>query len=906
MSLEARYLYVLATLLADPVGLTNYVTQLRALRGLATTPDNVARFLAQWAINVVSFRDRDSIMIRFRYDPNPIKPGGWLVPLDPSQPDPIPTPHTVWSCKRPELLISETLALHDRRTEDTNLEVPVPTNTTSGLDNGTHANPGYIGDSPPGHDPNFDSRFKPQGSLFVEIYNPWSAQEPVPGELKDAAGTGISLTRLSTQPDSSGNYNPVWRLVTVDGSQGALDPDDPNVAQQPLIERGVYFVGPTRASVLPPALPPAVNQVVFRPEDTEEARIAPILPGRYAVIGPGESGDSGASVTYLGFIQNKDPSTVDPNNTRRIVLNPSSNPAASGQVAVFNGDINGDGIPDNDLDPTRVTIQPPTAVVINTTTAVGQPQRLSISEPRGGYPPADPNGGQYTTTGYPRAYDIPLDQQLWGVSTMAAAIADNARSDNIKVIHLQRLANPLLPYDPNVGSATYNPYLTIDSMPVDLAAFNGITAANDPQAKTAPAVPPASYLYARQRGQHNSAAGTNNLWRQEPLGLAPTANTALVPANTRNHVMNIALNHSLGFLNDPFGVPGLVAGYPGDPSTPFPWLTWNNRPFVSQLELLLVPPFKSRDLLYYYDLAAGASNPYNNVLQPYPHLLDLFSSGTAGTSTQLHRLLEYVGVASPFVGAETQASPSLAAGSAGHAFHPPFNRISAYREPGRINLNTIYSLDVFYGLMMGFPAMNSPGFWQTFVASRQGNTAPTANVLGCITGSPTEFARPFRSYAGGQLVPLPTLTPNPEINATLLRTDPTSATRPLFQFDATIGGSIGDYNNPDRNPFFRYQGLERLGNLVTTRSNVYAVWITVGYFEVTPASSLPGYAALTPAQRQAIYPDGYTLGRELGVDTGEIERHRAFYIIDRTIPVGFQRGQDLNADKAILVNRFIE
>ena len=55
-----------------------------------------------------------------------------------------------------------------------------------------------------------------------------------------------------------------------------------------------------------------------------------------------------------------------------------------------------------------------------------------------------------------------------------------------------------------------------------------------------------------------------------------------------------------------------------------------------------------------------------------------------------------------------------------------------------------------------------------------------------------------------------------------------------------------------------------------------------------------------------MHPDGYQLGRELGMDTGEIERHRAFYIFDRTIPVGFQRGQDLNVEKAILVSRFIE
>ena len=56
----------------------------------------------------------------------------------------------------------------------------------------------------------------------------------------------------------------------------------------------------------------------------------------------------------------------------------------------------------------------------------------------------------------------------------------------------------------------------------------------------------------------------------------------------------------------------------------------------------------------------------------------------------------------------------------------------------------------------------------------------------------------------------------------------------------------------------------------------------------------------------ANHPDGYQLGPELGSDTGEIERHRAFYIFDRTIPVGFVRGQDLNVEKALLLRRYIE
>ena len=165
----------------------------------------------------------------------------------------------------------------------------------------------------------------------------------------------------------------------------------------------------------------------------------------------------------------------------------------------------------------------------------------------------------------------------------------------------------------------------------------------------------------------------------------------------------------------------------------------------------------------------------------------------------------------------------------------------------------------------------------------------------------------------GSMVPTLTTLPNPlqptrEINATLLREAPTAG-KPLFSFTDSSA-----YDNTDRNPYFRYQGLQRLGNLVTTRSNVYAVWITVGYFEVTPApttaSNPPSKHSdgtpFTAADYKTVYPDGYQLGRELGVDTGEVERHRAFYIIDRTLPVGFQRGQDLNTEKSILVNRFIE
>jgi hypothetical protein len=254
------------------------------------------------------------------------------------------------------------------------------------------------------------------------------------------------------------------------------------------------------------------------------------------------------------------------------------------------------------------------------------------------------------------------------------------------------------------------------------------------------------------------------------------------------------------------------------------------------------------------------------------------------------------------------------------------------REPGRVNINTITDRRVWQGIMNNLPdgtAVGTPAStesWQKLIGSRRGYGANDSDVMiGAPTAPgksvlPTFFANPFRSYAGLYLVPIPEMqivnfTTGPtlstmahpvltgefwrnEIDSTLLRVDQTTyggltAYAPLLATNPKAAADIPPFADPLANPYFHYQGIQKISNLVTTRSNVYSVWITVGYFEVerVPISES--------------HPDGWRLRHEMGVETGEIERHRGYYLIDRSLPVGFQRGEDSNVQQTILLKRMI-
>jgi hypothetical protein len=338
----------------------------------------------------------------------------------------------------------------------------------------------------------------------------------------------------------------------------------------------------------------------------------------------------------------------------------------------------------------------------------------------------------------------------------------------------------------------------------------------------------------------------------------------------------------------------------------YPWLAWNNRPFVSHYELMQVPVSSPGRLLHEFSITTDDTpgNPYKtdsweDFRGSFGHLLNfMHGDQDPQKGMNLALFLDLFEVTSRYVGTQKYYSPQLftpgnlttpTQPESVREFAAPFNRVSQFRDPGRVNANTI-----------GFPAVweaiEPSVAWDDFRRSRQGGDD--------ITKLPSLFSNPFRAASSAHLMPKG-LEKEPA-QATLLRAHPSSANEPLFQANPSDPMSSRPYRNRDRNSYFKYEKIQRLGNLLTTHSNVYAVWITVGYFEVTPWNRANPMDPTLPPTPDPAHPDGMQLGRELGSETGQIKRHRGFYIIDRSIPVGYQRGENHNVENAILLKRLVE
>ena len=284
-------------------------------------------------------------MTRFNYDPTPFA-GGWTPPAA----------SVVYGVERPEILINETFAYHDRRNQD----LPVGG----------------------GSDPTWDSGQIPQSGAFFELYHPWTQggtalPQSSPAEL-GAGGVELGRTTNMADPADQTDSDPVWRMVF------KRDKTDPAFL------RAVYFVDIVTAGR------PSLTSDLAAGSDYFFTTLASktVLPGEYAVIGPfGNAGLRGGSYeTTFGRLQTSmDPLATDAelDMTRAIGLNHADDMV-----------IRRDGLGGGSTEEAKV-------IVIDSSSSV--PDRsLSLSDPNGGYTIGTPVG---------RAGDgwqifLPLDEPL--------------------------------------------------------------------------------------------------------------------------------------------------------------------------------------------------------------------------------------------------------------------------------------------------------------------------------------------------------------------------------------------------------------------------------------------------------------------------------------------------------------
>ncbi len=167
------------------------------------------------------------------------------------------------------------------------------------------------------------------------------------------------------------------------------------------------------------------------------------------------------------------------------------------------------------------------------------------------------------------------------------------------------------------------------------------------------------------------------------------------------------------------------------------------------------------------------------------------------------------------------------------------------RIPGKININTIWPTWDPVGNIQDpgtFRALCDPNTVSSFSAADVDNIYKNFMNLRTPGGLPDVNSRPFRALSTGATGNLVT---GQGVDETLLRS--------------------GVFKIPATHPYREMELLSKIFNNVTTRSNVFAVWVTVGFFEVVDDSVKPA-----------------KLGAEIGRAQGRHVRHRMFAIIDRT------------------------
>jgi hypothetical protein len=280
----------------------------------------------------------------------------------------------------------------------------------------------------------------------------------------------------------------------------------------------------------------------------------------------------------------------------------------------------------------------------------------------------------------------------------------------------------------------------------------------------------------------------------------------------------------------------------GRPDIPVPlsghydWLVHLDRPLLSPIELLQVsgyPPHQLTQRFITRDRLTGAIIPFGQRVPWFDE------------DNRLYRIFEFL-----------------------QAKSPSNNSAPTERVAGRVNINTIWDPETLLALCDPQPSNH---FTESDIYNPTDPLDPNTvygRVLTLRTpeGAPGSSDRPFISLAvghspkpgdgtyppgGGPLFPR-----GSGINDTLLRSAISDGSADAPRLFETAQAA---------HPYLQFELLTKLFNNLTTRSNVFAIWVTVAFFEVVDDSVRP-----------------VKLGPEINRAERRHRRHRMFTVVDRT------------------------
>jgi hypothetical protein len=451
-----------------------------------------------------------------------------------------------------------------------------------------------------------------------------------------------------------------------------------------------------------------------------------------------------------------------------------------------------------------------------------------------------------------------------GLSFTASADDDPGaiRPPLLTTILLRRLANPGLPPNTNKNDVLhYNPYITVDYVEIPGSEVNNGVRYTEGQPRVVPGITTRASWGRPQ--PYAALASLRQSQRPNPA-----------PINTPKHTF---FRHNAVSAN-----PARLPSANETLKVPFDWLVHLDRQLISPMELWHVSAAKPHLLTQvFYSPATGRAN-----LQAAPWVETAPAGAGAPGTQRLYRFLEIAGVP-PALG----PGPSTANPTANYYGVAPGGRIM-----GRVNINAMWNSEILRAvadpqdtqLGRSFSLNDVDTIARNLISSRSPGSQitaasvtpvaatpalrPTDTALATLAqrqGFPAGVDKPFWSLGMGPANGNDALSQGVRgRDNTILRffVDPTNPGNPLNNKPLFDPPSISSSTTPTH-PYLQKQLLTKIFNNLTTRSNVFAIWLTVGYFEVD---------------------DQGRLKTEIGQAENRQVRHRMFAIVDRSQMTAFQ------------------